>query len=122
MVLESSHGMEAFVYAAAFAALIAVYLWGLWVARRQATLVFRIAARGALLGGILTLAGAAWAMRQVASAAESASDAAQYAQAISGAFARAALPIGIGNLTLLASVVVLAVGTLRRKRVPVPPG
>ncbi len=84
-----------------------------------ATLAFRIAARGVLVGGVLVLAGAAWAMRQVAitgelSASGSSSDAVQYAQGISGAVARAALPIGLGNLILLASVVVLVLGTLRR--------
>lgn len=118
--------MEALVYAASFAVVVAVYLWGLWVARRQAALIFHIAARGALFGGVLALAGAGWAMRQLATAADispstSSSDATRYAQGISDAFARAALPIGLGNLILLASVVVLVVGTLRRNRLPAPP-
>jgi len=107
-------------FAASVAVVIALYLWGLWVARRQATLVFRIAASGVMVGGGLALAGFVWAMQQAANARElassSAGDAVRYAQGISGVFAVVALPIGLGNLILLASIVVLAVGTLRRPR------
>jgi hypothetical protein len=110
--------MAASGYAASLAVVIALYLWGTWVARRQATPLFRLAARGVLAGGVLALVGAGWAMRQVAIAngavpSDSSSDATRYAQGISDAFARAALPIGLGNLILLACIVVLAVGTLR---------
>jgi hypothetical protein len=99
---------------------LSLYAWGRWVSRRHGTLVFRLAARGVLLGAVLTLTGAALAMHQLPHTDDAASpsthNAESYARSVSGAFGTAAWPVALGNLLLLACVVVLAVGTARRPR------
>lgn len=97
---------------------VVLYAWGRWVSRRRRGLVFRVAARGTLVGAVLALAGVAWAMRQLAAASGASSSpvagaATQLADQISQTFTMAALPVGLGNLILLASLTVLVVGTLR---------
>lgn len=48
---------------AAFLVLIlGLYAWGAWVVRKHATLLFRLATRGILLGAVLNLLGAALAI------------------------------------------------------------
>ena len=97
----------------------ALYAWGRWVTRRQRAPVFRFATHGIWVGTSLALAGALWAVRRLADVSETlaptaASDAAaQHAEQISRTVGIAALPVGLGNLVLLASVIVLIAGTLR---------
>lgn len=97
----------------------ALYAWGMWVSRRQRHPVYRGAARGVLLGVVIALAGATFALRRLESVrggavgSGSAADATAYARGVSSSFGLAAIPIALGNLILVASLTVLLVGTLR---------
>jgi hypothetical protein len=105
--------------ALSIALMLALYVWGVWVARRQQAPVFRWAKRGILVGTCSAFGGAALALRQLGPwnttphAGDPGASAAQLSQSISRAFTLAALPVGLGSLLLLASVVVLIVGTVR---------
>ena len=106
---------------------LALYAWGRWVCRRQRAPLYRLAARGILAGSVLALAGTAWALRELAKnpagVSEAASEhaAAQLADRTAHAMAVAAWPVGIGNLVLLASVLVLLIGTFRAPDRAQPP-
>lgn len=106
------------VLGAAVVLTLALYGWGRWVVRRHGRLSYRLAAHGILLGACAALGGALWALQRLSAARalppEAPGAAAQYAQGVSQAFRVAALPIGLGNLVVLVSIVVLLVGTLRR--------
>lgn len=98
---------------------LGLYVWGRWVGRRHARArLFQVATYGVLLGPILILASAAWALHGLAEAAPSAtaSAATSYARSISSHFSAAAVSTGVGYLILLASIGVLVFGTLRRPR------
>jgi hypothetical protein len=104
---------------AAFALTLALYAWGVWVARRQQAPVFRWAKRGILVGTCFAFGGAALALRQLGTwgttphAGDPGASATQLGQDISRAFTLAVVPVGLGNLILVVSVIMLIVGTVR---------
>lgn len=103
------------------ALMLALYAWGVWVARRQPAPMFRWAKRGILIGTCFAFGGAALALRQLGPwntmprAGDAGASATQFSQSISRVFTLAALPVGLGSMLLLASVIVLIVGTVRAR-------
>jgi hypothetical protein len=99
----------------------ALYAWGIWVERRHGTLIYRLAARGVLVGIVFGLGGLSWALWRIDHAEEAArmvdptAAAAQLAGAISGTVAMAAIPVALGNLILLGCIVVFVLGTTRHR-------
>jgi hypothetical protein len=112
--------MPAVLLAALLLCFTALYVWGIWVARRQREWLYRLAARCVPVGVVFGMGGVSWALWRVARAEEAAragdpsAAAAQLAAAISGTVALAAVPIALGSLILIACTVVFVLGTARR--------
>jgi len=101
---------------------VALYAWGIWVARRHPGRIYQLAARGVLVGIVFGLGGLAFAEWRLAQAQEAArgadpaNAAVELARAISKTVVLAAVPISLGNLILLACIVVFVLGTVARHK------